>query len=72
MLRSLYSLLINLSRIPGLDFLRGIANSVYDASRIQDSAERAKHSAEGLKDRVDAKRAERAEAKEREGKAGME
>lgn len=72
MLRSLYYLLNSLSRIPGLDFLRGIANSIYDASRIQDNVERAKHSAEDLKDRVDAKREERAEAKKSEDKAGVE
>jgi hypothetical protein len=72
MLRSLYYLLNSLSRIPGLDFLRGIANSIYDASRIQDNVERAKNSAEDLKDRVNEKREERAEAKKGEDKAGME
>jgi len=72
MLRSLYYLLNSLSRIPGLDFLRGIANSVYDASRIQDNVERAKNSAEDLRDNVKAKREERAEAKESKEKAGME
>ena len=71
MLRSLYYLLNSLSRIPGLDFLRGIANSIYDASRIQDNVERAKNSAEDLKGRVNEKREERAE-KKREDKAGME
>ena len=71
MLRSLYYLLNSLSRIPGLAFLRGIASSIYDASRIQDNVERAKNSAEDLKGRVNEKREERAE-KKREDKAGME
>ena len=71
MLRSLYYLLNSLSRIPGLDFLRGIASSIYDARRIQDNVERAKNSAEDLKGRVNEKREERAE-KKREDKAGME
>ena len=71
MLRSLYYLLNSLSRIPGLDFLRGTASSIYDASRIQDNVERAKNSAEDLKGRVNEKREERAE-KKREDKAGME